>query len=1059
MPEKLKIKKSALTPTILIAGGAGFIGSHLAEALLMRDARVIVLDNFATGKDTFVSGLLQNPKFALFDCDINQGLPEDIESVDYVIHLAGLETYLYGTENIDLDYLLTNAVGTKHLLELTKKSEAKMLLVSSIDVYKGIISPMNLDHYFGQTLQEERKYSNAEAKRFAEALVWEFYKKYQTNVRIVRLPEVYGPRMNLDASGNLGRLINDLLSSKNLTIYGEGTEEEFYLYINDAVSGIIKALFNKNTEGKIYTLVEKEPYAVLETTYLLKSLANKPTEVEFKPQTVKVKNPIIKLDVTTAAELNWEPKTDFKEGLRKTLKWFKYELNEYSFKPNKLVEEKLNKKEDEFTSLADIKGTTPRDEKGFFETKNVSYINDLAKEKETNRIQSFTLPKWDNKMPSFPRISLPKIKLLQTKEKIATTNPLVTSKVSRSQTKMNNFSEKLPGNEKSIFFGLLVGFLSIFIVFPSIDVYISATRAKTAIEKVPNLISQLKSREAQKQAEIASKNFNRASRAFKNLEWVAKLAGQGNSHFVAQKMLNSAFYNSKAAENIAQASTPLLEIWEIVRPTSTKAFNSQKIKETTLYFSNAKTQLQLAKAEIESTKELTIPGFISNEYKTIQNSINNLEPLLEIATTVANETPNLLGEQTPKRYLILLQNSNELRPTGGFIGSYAILEMNKGKIANLTIDDIYNPDGQIQLRNIKVPSPTPIRKLLEEENLFIRNANWNPDFPESARTISDLFYRLDGKEFDGVFAVDLFFAKKLLEATGPLYLTAYSEEISAENMYERTQYHSGFDYQEGVSDKKSFLTVFGSKLLEELFATPNEEMPNLISKIFEALMERHLQMYLPNNQLRAYIHANNWDGAIRKTDKDFLYVVNANLGGTKSNYFVKDNMNYEVSSDTRDGILRGKLSLNYEHTGESNAWPGGPYKNYVRVFVQKGSKLTGAKIINNKQEQDIFEEIVISQTQNNEVFETSFVLETGEKAVVIFEYDLPRSLAFSKESKEYSLLWQKQAGTNDIKVTFNFKPTFGTKLVKAAPTPKSTEGAIMFEDSLDTDKIFSVILD
>ena len=191
MQKKNTIKKTALAPTILIAGGAGFVGSHLAEILLSKEARVIVFDNFSTGKDVHINHLIKNPKFALYDVDINQGLPADVESVDYIFHLAGLEEYLYSPTQFDLTSLLTNAVGTKNLLDLARKSEAKFLLASTVDVYKGMMSQINLSDYFGKSQQDERYYSLTEAKRYAEALVWEYHKRNNPDVRIVRFPEIY----------------------------------------------------------------------------------------------------------------------------------------------------------------------------------------------------------------------------------------------------------------------------------------------------------------------------------------------------------------------------------------------------------------------------------------------------------------------------------------------------------------------------------------------------------------------------------------------------------------------------------------------------------------------------------------------------------------------------------------------------------------------------------------------------------------------------------------------------------------------------------------------------
>ena len=138
--DKKVIKKTPLAPTVLIAGGAGFIGSSLAETLLLKDARVIVLDNFKTGKKEYVDHLLKDPKFALFDVDISMGLPAQIGSVDYIFHLAGLESYIYSKEEVNLDALLTNALGTKNLLDLANSSPAKFLLASTVNVFSGFLS-------------------------------------------------------------------------------------------------------------------------------------------------------------------------------------------------------------------------------------------------------------------------------------------------------------------------------------------------------------------------------------------------------------------------------------------------------------------------------------------------------------------------------------------------------------------------------------------------------------------------------------------------------------------------------------------------------------------------------------------------------------------------------------------------------------------------------------------------------------------------------------------------------------------------------------------------------
>jgi hypothetical protein len=398
------------------------------------------------------------------------------------------------------------------------------------------------------------------------------------------------------------------------------------------------------------------------------------------------------------------------------------------------------------------------------------------------------------------------------------------------------------------------------------------------------------------------------------------------------------------------------------------------------------------------------------------------------------------------------------------------VEVKDGKITNIEIDDIYNPDGQLKLSraNESVKSPPPIGQALEEENLYIRNANWDPSFPQSAQTLTNLFKLLDGKAFDGVFAVDLYFARDLLAVTGPLYLTAFDEEIRVDNMYERAQFHSDFDFKEGVSTKKAFLTVLGGKMLEKLFALPQEKIPALANVLYASLEQKHLLIDLSGSYLANYLAEKGWDGSLLESDRDFLYVVNANLGGTKSNYYVKNSMNYAVSAKTSDGVLRGELELTYEHTQKNADWPGGPYKNYVRVLVADGSKLTSAFLIGGREEAElakadaipvlgasngtsIFDKIGISKVGNYTSFEYQIVVNPQEKVKLLFNYDLPPSLSAKKATNNYNLVWQKQPGTQNDGIRFMFASPFGTSIVESIPTGTFAENIYEYKAVLNND--------
>ena len=1006
MPGRNIIKKSVLTPTILVAGGAGFLGSHLVETLLQKECRIIVLDNFKTGKHSYVDNLISNPKFALYDVDINAGIPPEIESVDYIFQLAGLEE---PRSEVSLDSLLTNAVGTKNLLDLAQRSSAKFVLASSIYVYQGMMSQLNISQYFGKTAFEEGKYSLNEAKRYAEALVWEYHKKNDTDVRVVRLPEIYGPRMDIDAGGVLVNLIKDLKENRDLTIFGEGSEKEYYLYVNDAVSGLVKSVFNDRTKGKIYSLIGSDPYSPLEIAFLLKSLGNRELKVEFKSKEITIEPKRVLPDTANLRDLSWEAKTSFKDGLIKSLNWLGYEVNSYSFKHTKIIEEK--KKENGSESLETLAGL-----------------------KEESAPTPVTVAP----------VNTSPYKILNT------------SYSAESSEKRMKFKSSVPhlpsggGFHAFLVSLLLLAFLvMLFVGVPSIQTYRNAKSAVAELRQIPTLLGQFNPDRAVAVTNSSFQHFYKAQQSFGRLRWLFSLVGKKDLYDSLSQILASASYSSRSAYFFSKASMPVSTLWETIRPDSEKLFEMEAFEKSKSDFALAQNNLQLAQAEMKNVNASLFEEEYRGPVAEYSTMLATASSKMDFVSAAYLGLSDIIGVASSKKYLILFQNSNEIRPTGGFIGSYAVLELDKGKITNLTIDDIYNPDGQIDLRGIKVSSPKPIKDLLNEPDLHLRNANWNPDFPKSAMEIQDLYYKVTGEKTDGVIAIDLDMAKNLLDVTGPIFLTAYNEEISADNLYERTQYHSEFNYKDGSDQKRSFLTVLGSKLLEKVFALPKEKLPVLWTSMHEALQGRHLMIYLNNNPFGAYLEKEGWDGSLVKTDGDYLYVVNANLGGTKANYYVKNDMKYEILSSTRDGLLRGQVSLTYTHTGESDAWPGGPYKDYVRVLTQKGSKLTGAKIqYGSKGETDIFKDMVIDKIGNYNSFETSFTLNPKETLTVTFLYDLPENLSVTKDMTEYDFYWQKQPGTVGDSVSFVFNAPFGLRAVPSS-----------FEGTFDEDKRIHLSLD
>ncbi len=1006
MPKQQTITKSSLIPTVLISGGAGFIGSHLAEYLLQNKSRVVVLDNFKTGKEIHVKHLISDKNFALYDVDINEGIPSEIQSVDYIFHLAGLEEYFYSKNYLNLESLFTNSLGTKNLLDLAKKSSAKFLLASTIDIYQGRLSQVDLGKYFGSSGGEENKFSLLEAKRFAEAVVWEYFKKHNLDARIVRLPEVYGPRMDLSSSGFLGGYVKNVLDGSSIDIYGEGNEKEYYLYISDIISGLVRAQFSENTSGNIYSLVPENPVSSLETAYLVRSVADSKLSIQFKRGLSEMSESLSIPENFNVKSIGWKPKVQLKEGVMKTLESFNYSPNTNAFKPAKYLDQRSKKVESVPESIVSLQGVK---------------ISNLPKTSESE--QSLQNPFMENVVNR----EVPKNEVSDKKTKKKFKFALF-HKASKN-TPLKDFSNKVKADLGyfNAVLGIVISALLVFVGVPSLSTYLNIKKGYSSLNKVRQNIMSLDSAKLSSDTLSAYNGFKNGKSSLKRIRWIFKIVGKDENYITYDRLLSSLMFFSKAGNLGSDALRPVESMLQTLKPGNTVVLDDTLFDRAKISIVGARDYIRMAEADLLGINNSLIPKKFKNYYDEYQGILVQSQEIADSASVVMAGLPQLLGMEGEKKYIVWFQNSNEIRPTGGFIGSYATVSIDSGKIKNIFIDDIYNPDGQIDVRNIKTVPPEPIQTFLDEEVLYLRNSNWDPDFTKSATAFDDIYFKITGESVDGYLALDLKFVESLLKVTGPVFLASYNEDINSDNLDERAQYYSGFDYQEGSADKKSFLTILGGKLLEKIFSLKKEDFPKIVTELGKSLEERHLQIYLNNNQINSLLTENKWDGRLVDTEGDYLYVVNANLGGTKSNYYVDNKMTYEVNSMTRDGLLRANLSLDYKNNAENDAWPGGPYTDYVRVLVQDGSKLTGAKIINNAgEETDIFDSIVVSKVGVYTSFETSFKLPPKESLRLVISYDLPQYVSMTKEGSSYSLYWQKQPGTSGDDYSFIFNPPFGS---------------------------------
>jgi dTDP-glucose 4,6-dehydratase len=305
--------------TIVITGGAGFLGSHLAERLLADGCSVICLDNFCTGTPDNVAHLLDNPAFRLVRCDVSEYIHVG-GPVHAVLHFSCPASPIDYLE-LPIETLKVGSLGTMHALGLAKDKGATFLLASTSEVYGDpLVHPQGED-YWGNVNPVGPRSVYDEAKRFSEALTVAYRKTHHVDTKIVRIFNTYGPRMRPNDGRAIPTFISQALRGEPITVAGDGSQTRSVCYVDDLVEGILRLL--RSAHPGPMNLGNPNELSVLELAETVKQLMQSESPITFIPRPED--DPMVRQPKIGLANevLGWKPEIGLQEGLQRTIAWFR----------------------------------------------------------------------------------------------------------------------------------------------------------------------------------------------------------------------------------------------------------------------------------------------------------------------------------------------------------------------------------------------------------------------------------------------------------------------------------------------------------------------------------------------------------------------------------------------------------------------------------------------------------------------------------------------------------------------------------------------------------------
>lgn len=550
----------------------------------------------------------------------------------------------------------------------------------------------------------------------------------------------------------------------------------------------------------------------------------------------------------------------------------------------------------------------------------------------------------------------------------------------------------------------------------------------------------------------------------------------------AQNLIDSGVKLAEAGTLFTQAITNLSQIINEFDNVTSKNSLTEEIKKDFLpLIDKSLNNLEEVKKNLEEMNADKLKEDLRPKFELAKQKIENL---LDFAYLLKNYVPSfleLIGDTHPQRFLILLQNSDEIRPTGGFIGMYAIIDINEGKLTKLDVRDVYDSDG---LLHEEIPAPEEIKSL--SNNWRMRDSNYSPDFPTSAKKAAWFLEKEKGPGVDSIIAIDLNFAADLLELVGPIQIDGLKKPLTKDDFKTILSYIVESKLT-GENTPKKILQKFIPQVERQI--AEKRPWPNLVSILQKNIKEKHILAYSKDEDIQSLFEYLGADGkmAANTEKQDYLGIFHTSIGGNKTDAWIKQQITHNTFVD-KDGQIINKVTISRRHTwnkekeielenlvrsfgfdqGISDQVKDilGRSPNIVktRVYVPFGSVLEEVTGVDRESV-----ETKIDEELGKTYFSLKISVYPENETKVILKYRLPFKMKFetnpvfrlgSDVADTYSFYIQKQPGTATD--TF-YKEVFLSGEVKgyrSYPTNfnEIEKGRFRYQEELREDKYMSLLI-